>query len=206
MIGFGLLGYFRGLLGVIARTGRIPVLKGLVKARMAGNMSRRDFFRRIGGMGKEASLQNKFMKSVNELDRGKAIGQGMLDANKPLLEKLSLITKEKVRREKISSAQRIRHQAEKLRNNPRLLERERNSIADYNAQEYQMSEGNLKSTKAIKEAFRADWKNKGAKEVSHFLETEFTDKTASSKAILDRVRNKFGVTKKEVDFISNAKE
>ena len=190
MVG-GLLGYLKGLFGVVARTGRMPVLKGLAKAHLKGDMSRREFFRRIGGLGEEAGLQNQYIKSINELEHGKRLGEAILSKNSHILDKINLVNKEVGRREKISLSLRVRNRANYLKNNPKEAKISRYNYAS------DVSETNTPPKELLREI-------KSKVSFKELATQELYEARPSSK-ILNDVRKKFNLTLKERNLISSGK-
>tara|TARA_Y100001963_G_scaffold47994_1_gene67456 strand:- start:592 stop:1491 length:900 start_codon:yes stop_codon:yes gene_type:complete len=132
----GILKYFQGLLGVVIRTGRVPVLSKLVQAHKAGDMSRREFFRSIVGMGKEAKLQGDYMKSVQKLKNNKLKGLAEKNANQALFDKEAFVNKEIKRRVKISESKKFLNLAKELEKNPSKLKSMKNGIVEMRESEF----------------------------------------------------------------------
>jgi len=205
----GILKFIQGLIGTLARTGRLPVLNSIIKAHKAGLISRKDFFRRVIGMGKEANLQGKYMSALTKFDNNKLLGKAILDDNKSLISKLGLVTKEAMRRQKISDSQKILHKAKKLLKNPTQLKKQRKGFADYQAYEASMDEGSLNPTASMIRDMRKTFSkaNVSDKEMAKMIAQESSNSfgTYPSSKILAKVREKFGVTANDAKKMKEAK-
>ena len=206
MIG-GLLKYLRNLGGVISRTGVLPAINKLRLAHKAGPMSRRDFFKRIGGVGQEVGAQSKYLNTVQQFSENQLIGKAILERDKSLVEKISLLTKEAERRGEIALSVKIRNQAKKLLKNPTKFKKDKRNFLDYQAHERVMDEGYLtpkaKDFAAVKKMYKGTSDQKMAEEI--VAERLWSYGSYPSERILSNVRKKFGVTKEQVTNIKEAK-
>ena len=197
----GILKYFQGLLGVVIRTGRVPVLSKLVQAHKAGDMSRREFFRSIVGMGKEAKLQGDYMNSLVALDKNKRKGSAILRKNKHVIEKMGDVRKEVIRRKKISRSRKIFEQAKKMSLNPSYKSKVKDDIAEFDAYEDAISEGFSKPSKNEIAVSRSFLKNLSNKELAKLYQSGpvegmmgYEIGSKKSSLIWDKVNKKFGIT------------
>ena len=209
MIGGALLKALKyaGSLGTVGKlTGKLPILNTATKLVKNPTMSRREFFRMSSSTAKEMGLQSRFLKAADKLQENRDFATFMLNRNKSIVDKVSLLRKKVDEGLRVNQKQRILKKAKQLKKGE--IRRGKKNLIESEISEFMMEpEAREMGIKAVRKLITNDINNRPKSELLVRIARGLTGHAKTS--ILTKMNakhmKKLGLTHDDLRFVKKYK-